>query len=196
MGEMLGYTVDEMLGRHLFSFMDERGIEVAKQLLEHRRLGITEQHDFEFLKKDGSRIYVIIETSPITDEGGNYVGALAGVMDMTEHREMEKKLREYADNLETLVNERTEETRFLSNIASSIEQAVFVQDNDRGIIYVNKAFDDMYGYRAEGVIGRHASMLFPTVQDADRVNHEITESLENDGHWIGEAFKRRKNGEV
>ena len=53
MAEMLGYDIEEMKGRHLFSFMDERGVEIAKRLLERRKQGIKEQHDFEFLRKDG-----------------------------------------------------------------------------------------------------------------------------------------------
>jgi PAS domain S-box-containing protein len=83
MAEMLGYTIEEMLGKPLFSFMDERGVEIVKYNMERRKQGIAEQHDFEFLRKDGSRVYATMETSPLTDEKGNFVGALAGVVDIT-----------------------------------------------------------------------------------------------------------------
>ena len=83
MAEMLGYTIEEMLGKPLFSFMDERGVEIVKYNMERRKQGIAEQHDFEFLRKDGSRVYTTMETSPLTDEKGNFVGALAGVVDIT-----------------------------------------------------------------------------------------------------------------
>ncbi len=92
MADMLGYTVEEMQGRHLFSFMDENWKEVAKRNLERRQQGIKEQHDFEFIRKDGSRIYTALETSPITDAHGNYIGALAGVMDITERKKVEEEL--------------------------------------------------------------------------------------------------------
>ncbi|MFA4884540.1 MAG: PAS domain-containing protein [Desulfotomaculaceae bacterium] len=49
MAEILGYTADEMIGRSLFSFMDEQGIEICSAYIERRRRGIREQHDFEFL---------------------------------------------------------------------------------------------------------------------------------------------------
>ncbi|MBF0099439.1 MAG: PAS domain S-box protein, partial [Desulfobacterales bacterium] len=90
--EILGYTVEEMQGKHLFSFMDEKGIEIAKMNIERRQQGITEQHDFEFRRKDGSLIYTTLETSPIIDDNGNYCGALAAVMDITERKKMEKEL--------------------------------------------------------------------------------------------------------
>lgn len=107
MAEMLGYTVEDMLGKHLFSFMDEQRVEVAKQNLERRRRGILEQHDFQFLRKDGSRIYASLATSPITDQDGNYVGAIAGVQDITLRRQTEEALRQARDELESCVEQRT-----------------------------------------------------------------------------------------
>ncbi|MFQ5709253.1 MAG: PAS domain S-box protein [bacterium] len=85
MAELLGYTVDEMLGRHLFTFMDERSIKLCKR-------GIKEQHEFELLTKDGQRISTLMETSPITDSEGNYVGAIAGVVDITERKRAEEEI--------------------------------------------------------------------------------------------------------
>ena len=93
MTEILGYSVEEMQGMHLFSFMDEQGVEISKRNLERRQQGIEEQHDFEFLRKDGTRVYTSLETSPITDEDGNYTGALAIVADITERKQMEEALR-------------------------------------------------------------------------------------------------------
>ena len=94
MAEILGYMPGEMMGRHLFSFMDERGKEIAQIELDHRKQGIKEQHDFEFLRKDGQRIYTSLETSPIMDEAGNYIGALAVVADITARRRAEHQSNE------------------------------------------------------------------------------------------------------
>jgi PAS domain S-box-containing protein len=93
MAEMLGYTVDEMLGRSLFSFMDERDAEIARRNLERRAQGIREQHDFEFLRHDGSRLSALLETSPVYDDDGKYVGAIAGVQDITQRRQAEDALQ-------------------------------------------------------------------------------------------------------
>jgi len=86
MADMLGYTVDEMMGEHLFSFMDERGREIAEKNIERRRQGIAEQHDFEFICKDGTRIYTLLEAGPLEDEDGNYTGALAFITNITERK--------------------------------------------------------------------------------------------------------------
>jgi PAS domain S-box-containing protein len=93
MAEMLGYAVEEMQGKHLFSFMDERGIEITQRNLKRREQGIAEQHDFEFLRKDGSRMFALLETSPIYDDDGNYVGGIAGIQDITDRRQAEEALQ-------------------------------------------------------------------------------------------------------
>ena len=123
MAEMLGYEPDEMIGKHLFSFMDEKGVEIAKMNLERRKQGIKEQHDFELIKKDGSRIYTAMETSPITDIKGNYIGALAAVMNISERKKAEEELKNHREQLEGLVNERTAELTIAKESAESANKA-------------------------------------------------------------------------
>lgn len=93
MAEMLGYKVEEMYGEHLFSFMDERGVENCKKYLQRRQGGVSEQHEFEFIHKSGERIYTRLETSRLTDENGDEVGAIAGVQDITERKRAEEERR-------------------------------------------------------------------------------------------------------
>jgi PAS domain S-box-containing protein len=76
MAKMLGYERDEMLGKHLFSFMDEEGKKLATYNIERRQRGIKEHHDFTFMKKNGEQIITSMETGPILEQG-NYVGAVA-----------------------------------------------------------------------------------------------------------------------
>ncbi|MDP2931594.1 MAG: PAS domain S-box protein [Chloroflexota bacterium] len=99
MAEMLGYAADEMLGRHLFSFKNEPSVDITKIHLERRRQGGKEQYDSEFMRKDGTQVYVSLEASPITDDCGNYVGSMACVADITKRKEVEDKLRENEANL-------------------------------------------------------------------------------------------------
>ncbi len=92
MAEILGYDVDEMMGHSLFSFMDERGVELANYNLERGKQGLKKQYDFEFIRKDGNRVYTSLETSPIIDDE-KYAGAIAMVSDITNRKKMENTLR-------------------------------------------------------------------------------------------------------
>jgi len=93
MAMMLGYGPEEMMGRHLFDFMDERGREIAASNIERRKENISEEHEFEFIKKDGARLHALLKTAALTDEQGEYDGALAAVTDITERVSMEAELR-------------------------------------------------------------------------------------------------------
>ena len=140
MAEMLGYTVDEMLGEYLFSFMDEQGAEIAKRNVERRKQGVRERREFEFLKKDGTRVYTSLETSPITDSAGNYVGALAGVQEITDLKQIEKALRESEANYRSLVE--------------SSPDGIICLDASERIIGCNNEACQLLGYSKEEIKGK------------------------------------------
>jgi PAS domain S-box-containing protein len=145
MATMLGYTVDEMQGVHLFSFMDEKGVEIAKQNLERRKQGIEEQHDFEFIRKDGSRIYTSIETNPLYDYG-NYIGALACVADITERRRAEEALRESKEKVRLLLD--------------STAEAIYGVDRDGNCTFCNSSFLRHMRYeKEEDLLGKNMHKL-------------------------------------
>ena len=109
MAEMLGYTVAEMLGRHLFAFMDGENIAAARSNLARRQAGIKERLDFVFLRKDGSPLYTSLMTTPIIDKEGNYLGAIVGVQDITGRISVEEELNKHRLYLEEMIRERTVE---------------------------------------------------------------------------------------
>jgi PAS domain S-box-containing protein len=136
MAEILGYVKEEMIGRHLFSFMDEEGIKICKRYLERRRSGIKEQHEFEFVHKKGTKVHVLLAASPLIDSKGDYIGAIASVQDITERRQIEEALRESEEKWKSLVE----------NTADIIVHT----DIDGTIQYINKVFP---GFSIEKIIG-------------------------------------------
>lgn len=86
MADMLGYTKKEMLNQSLFSFMDEESEEFARRLFERRKKGMKEQHDFKFIRKDGTHIFTNVSTAPIRDDNGKFLGAVAFVTDITNRK--------------------------------------------------------------------------------------------------------------
>ena len=94
MAQMLGYTVDHMVGIELFEFLDEQGRQFTEQKLERRRSGITEHFDFQFVHADGTPVFAMLAASPLLGDDGEYLGSLALVTDVTERRRVEAALRE------------------------------------------------------------------------------------------------------
>ncbi|WP_224363051.1 sensor histidine kinase [Hyalangium versicolor] len=112
MAEMLGYSVEEMIGRPLFSFMDEEGQRLAQESIQRRYQGISEVMDFKFQRKDGTAIWTNMSTSPFHDEQGRYAGALATIADITARRNAEEQARKLNAELERRIAERTLQLEF------------------------------------------------------------------------------------
>src|SRR5690606_642099 len=94
MAELLGYRVDEMIGRPSLDFIDERQHEAARAAQERRRSGTKEQFDFELRRRDGSPLWVAVSAAPVHDEHSRYAGAIAMLSDVSARRRTEQALRE------------------------------------------------------------------------------------------------------
>jgi PAS domain S-box-containing protein len=135
MAELLGYTVQEMLGRPLFDFMFEGDIEQKKTELERRRRGVSEQLETRYRKKDGEALWARVTTSPIVGADGGFEGALAMVSDMTEQKRIE--------------SERCRAQETISLLSRAVEQtadSIVITDRHGTIEYVNPAFEIITGY--------------------------------------------------
>ncbi|WP_229258837.1 putative bifunctional diguanylate cyclase/phosphodiesterase [Duganella flavida] len=86
MALMLGYSIEEMLEQPLVAFMDEEGRAILERNIARRQQGMSERHEFKFIRKDGGDLWATLATNPIFDNDGSYRGALALVTDVTDSR--------------------------------------------------------------------------------------------------------------
>jgi PAS domain S-box-containing protein len=106
--ELFGYSLDEVKGKHINDVVVPKDkIEEAEDLDRKARKGYA-YHDTVRKRKDGSLVPVSISAAPIIVED-ELVGTVGLYKDITERRQMEKKLEEYSEHLEELVEKRTEE---------------------------------------------------------------------------------------
>jgi diguanylate cyclase (GGDEF)-like protein/PAS domain S-box-containing protein len=84
--------------------------------------------------------------------------------------------------------------RVAAEVIRSMTEAVTVTDLNYHFISVNPAFTRMTGYAEEEVIGRDAAML-NCRQHAPEIYHHVRDVLAETGHWRGEMWQRRKDGE-
>ena len=154
MAEMLGYAQDEMLGKHLYDFMEEKSVAIANRNLERGMQGIEEQHEFEFLRKNGTKIYTLLETSPLMNEEGNYKGAVAFVSDITERKKAEKKLKESEVRYRHLSNE-------LEVILDHLPGIVVYKDTENKILRVNKFLADAHNLKKADMENRSSFDFYP-----------------------------------
>lgn len=95
---------------------------------------VSEVHDAEVVieRPDGSRVTVIVNIRPLTDQHGQVTGAINCFYDITGRKKMEEALTEARDTLESRVRERTKELEDaqgeLRNLSSRLLQ---LQDAER-----------------------------------------------------------------
>jgi PAS domain S-box-containing protein len=179
MAEMLGYTSEEMIGRPIFSFTDERGKEIAQIGLDRQQQGTREQHDFEFLRKDGQRLYASLQTTLLMDEAGNNAGALAVVADITERKRAEEALKK-------------SEAKFAIAFNSSPEMMVIGSLKEGRLVDVNSAFLQLTGHTREAVLGRTVTEI-GMIGEAER--NRLRSLVEEKGTVQGlEVHDRTKGG--
>jgi PAS domain S-box-containing protein len=146
LAEMFLCARHEMLGVSVFEFVDDASHQEARRLLEQGRRGIKGHHDFRFLRKDGSDLWVIASTTPLFDAEGRFAGGLAMLVDITEHHEAEAAMRLSEERFRTLVN--------------SMDDIVFTIGRDQRYSGVFGQKLKGLGVGCEAFIGRTATEVF------------------------------------
>src|ERR1700730_542310 len=72
MAEMLGYAPEEMLGKPVLDFMGPDAQTAFAANRDSRQQARQPEHEFPFIRKDGSELWVLVESSPDLDAAGNY----------------------------------------------------------------------------------------------------------------------------
>jgi PAS domain S-box-containing protein len=107
MAEMLGYSLEEMLGKSIFEFTNEEGEDILKINLDQRRQGLHQVYELRLIRNDGSPLFTLVSAKACFNKDGKFIGSLGMITDITERKKAEVKLKETLDNLEDLVEERT-----------------------------------------------------------------------------------------
>jgi PAS domain S-box-containing protein len=181
MAEMLGYTVEEMLGRSLFEFIDAESREIAESYVQRRRQGIRERHDFRFTRKDGSHLWAIVSATPTFDAEGNFSGVLRMITDISDRKQAEAELRQTLQELEF--------EKF------ALDQSAIVSNtNEFGVItYVNDQFCELFKYSREELIGKTHRLVNSGYHPADFFK-QLWSTIRQGKVWRGEMKNQAKDG--
>jgi diguanylate cyclase (GGDEF)-like protein/PAS domain S-box-containing protein len=94
----------------------------------------------------------------------------------------------------TLIRRAERERRVALEVLRSMSEAVGVIDLEFRFISVNPAFSRITGYSEEEVVGQNSRILDSSQHSSD-FYRRVRDILERTGHWAGEMWQKRKDGE-
>ena len=173
-----GYTPEELLGRPLTEFIPEQDIPYVCEMINQSIAG---KVPFKLQHRDitpsGEVLWEEVSGIPIFDENGTVSGLRGAGLNITERKLIEDELR-----LASLVYE-------------SSSEGMTITDENNQIIAVNRAFEKVTGYTKDEVIGKPPG-IFRSGHHDQAFYQQMWRAIYTDGHWEGEIWDKRKNGEV
>jgi PAS domain S-box-containing protein len=92
MAELLRASIGDVLTAPVSDFVDADWRSIHAEKLARSRLGLPDEYEFKFRRRDGSDFWARVSTNPINDEAGRFLGALAMVTDITEQKQLNAQL--------------------------------------------------------------------------------------------------------
>lgn len=177
--EISGFSLEETIGRSFIDFMSPEYKESVLEMYKRRLKGeeAPNRYEIEIIAKNGNKIQLEINASPIEHEGRP--ADMAIVRDITERKRMEEQLRE-------------SEERF-RGIAERSFDAIFTTDLEGRATHVSPAIERIFGYRPEEMIGTPILNYVPE-SEIPRATQSFTEVLKGKIPKDLEFEVRRKDG--
>ena len=109
--------------------------------------------------------------------------------------QMGKEVKQSRDNLERLVQKRTQDLRKLSQAVEQSPSMMFITDTDGIIEYANQKFFEVSGYSPQEVLGKNPNIL-QSKQTPTTLYKELWDTIKSGKVWRGELKDRCKNGDT
>ncbi len=152
----------------------ERGDREVEAALSGKRPFDTE---FRVRRPNGDIRYIKAVAKVFRDDQGKPLRMLGINTDITEHKQAETRLQ------------------LAAKVFTHAREGILITDADATIIEVNDAFTRITGYSREEALGQNPRLLQSGLQ-AQEYYATMWRTLTGQGHWYGEIWNRRKNGEA
>lgn len=179
--EVLGYAEPDLIGLEwIDNFLppDERAsaLRSFSALMAGESEGL-ERFENHIISAKGKLRVVSWNNTVLRDDHGAPIGTLSSGEDITERRIAERRVE------------------LAASVFTHAREGITITDARGVIVEVNDTFSRVTGYSRDEVIGQNPRILQSGRHGSDFYTHMWGE-LQAKGHWSGEVWNRRKNGEV
>ncbi|MEA2080859.1 MAG: PAS domain S-box protein [Pseudomonadota bacterium] len=179
--QMFGYGASEVLGKKFIVLLEE---DCRNTYLDQLRDGNANHVTHSFLsdeceghgrRQDGSTFPIELAINQVMVKGRRLFVHI--VRNVTERKQADQK------------------QRLAASVFENASEGIVVTDVDGTIQSVNPAYMSITQYRAEELLGKNPKLLQSGKQDQE-FYERMWASISGPGHWQGEIWNRRKNGEI
>jgi diguanylate cyclase (GGDEF)-like protein/PAS domain S-box-containing protein len=177
--KMFGYATEaETLGKTLTDFVDAADLpkleHVLTELMQGQRVGLVEARA---IRSDGTRFWADSQADLLRDAQGDPMHLIFMTRNITQRHQDEDALK------------------LAASVFSHAREGIMITDASGMIVAVNETFTHITGYGEAEVLGRSPSMLSSGRQSPE-FYADMWHTIQTKGHWSGEIWNRRKDGEV
>lgn len=174
----MGYTRDEVIGRFIGDFIKHDPNQAFEEKFpDFQQIDKVDDPVFTMQRKDGSDFLWQVNGRINPDIQGQFTRTHCLLTDITKRQQAQTKLQ------------------LCANVFTHAREGIAITDASGTIIEVNETFIQVTGYSRDELIGQNPRML-----QSGRQTAAFYEAMWNDlsinGHWTGEIWNRRKNGEL
>jgi len=165
----MGYRREELIGYALTRFFTDESRRYAEEIAfpEFFKTGFIKDVPYQFVKKTGEIVDVLLSAIVDRDRSGNIIRTLAVSIDVTEQKRAEEALKlakeelsRYSKDLERLVKKQTRE---ITNILKFTPSVVYIKDKEGRYTLVNTRYEELFGVHHEEVRGKTDYDILPQV---------------------------------
>ena len=176
-GEKLyGYRAEEIIGRNVQIIFSDRNPKNLLDKIDEKRLnGENWEASLWRKRKDGNEILTWLATSYLFDKDGKMRGTLGIARDITVERSIQ------------------DHYRMLGKLIDTASICIMSIDREGRIISINRAGEELYGYRADELVGQEINRLFSDRNSPEQMQRIEKMRLRSES-WDAELWRRRKDG--
>jgi PAS domain S-box-containing protein len=152
--------------RDIFGKLEDKALHGEHAIAEYKIRGMK-----------GTERWIESHAAPLYDQQGKIVNLIAVTRDIT-------RLKQSQDQL-----------MLAARVFSEAQEGILITDARGTIVDVNPAFCSITGFGREEIIGQNPRILHSGKQSPD-FYAAMWKTLGETGHWKGEIWNRRKNGEL
>ncbi len=177
--KVTGYTLKELLNHSFVPIMAPDQLNITLENFQASAQGEWRNYETAIYRKNGDRVELDVTNVPIM-VNGQVTGVFGIAKDITKQKRVQNELIQTKETMESFV--------------TNTPDAIYMIDTNQRITDINPAFELMYGYKKEEVIGKNLCLFIP--ESEQKRGNFLQGAMDGMVVHDMEVIHRRKDGSL